>query len=75
MASSELMKVMRLAYSDAAFRGKVLYFPDKICAEYGLIGDESDALLTGDATRLELSPEERQIIEAVLDTHDMSAGE
>lgn len=53
----------------------MVWFPDKIVAEYELDEAEARAVRTGDYTELDLSDEVRSIANQVFDLHDLHAGE
>ena len=73
--STRFADVVVRASQEPGFRGKMVWFPEKIVAEYDLDEAEARALRTGDYSDLPLSDEVRQIANQVFDLHDLHAGE
>lgn len=73
--SPELVSLLRAASTDPAVRGRVLWFPDEICEEYGVVGAEAEAVEGADLGSLAMPQEVAVLAEVVFNTHDLHAGE
>lgn len=73
--SQRFADVVMRASQEPGFRGKMVWFPEKIVAEYGLDEAEARAVRTGDYTDLKLPDDVRAIANQVFDLHDLHAGE
>jgi hypothetical protein len=73
--STRFADVVVRASQEPGFRGKMVWFPEKIVHEYGLDEVEARALRTGDYTDLNLPDDILQIANQVFDLHDLHAGE
>lgn len=67
--------VIERARREAAFRGKVIWFPEEVIDAYRLDESEARAIRVGDCSELDLSPEERREAASVFDLHDLHSGE
>jgi hypothetical protein len=52
-----LATIFERAWTDSAFRGAIIYFPERVIAEYGLGGDEGYVISTGDLSRVTFDDE------------------
>jgi hypothetical protein len=75
MASENFEKVIARAEQEPGFRGKMIWFPEQVCEEYGLVDDEARAVRTGELGGLDLSPDLAKRANYVFDTHDLHSGE
>jgi hypothetical protein len=75
VVSENFRKVVDRAGSEPAFRGKMIWFPEQVCEEYGLVADEARAVRTGELSGLDLTPELARKATNVFDTHDLHSGE
>lgn len=75
MPSQQFIQLVERASSDPAFRGRVIWFPDQVCDEYRLAGDEAAAVSKGDVSALSLGGEIGRLAARVFDLHDMYSGE
>lgn len=73
--SNRFGDVVTRASQEPGFRGKMVWFPEKIIAEYELDEAEARAVRTGDYSELPLSDEILEIANQVFDLHDLHAGE
>jgi hypothetical protein len=72
---SVLEQVILRAHQDPGFRGKLIWFPDKVVREYALEGADAQAVRNGEMKNANLSDEVREIAGWVYDLHDLHAGE
>lgn len=75
MSESKFAAVVRRAAQEPGFRGKLVWFPEKIINEYELDEAEAHAVRVADYSALPLSEEVRAIANQVFDLHDLHAGE
>lgn len=75
MVSDNFVKVIDRASVEPGFRGKMIWFPDDVCQEYGLVDAEARAVRTGELSGLELTSELAKKATNVFDTHDLHSGE
>ena len=75
MVSENFQKVIDRAGAEPGFRGKMIWFPEQVCEEYGLAGEEARAVRTGELSGLDLTPEVATKATNVFDTHDLHSGE
>lgn len=75
MSESRFGDVVERAAREPGFRGKLVWFPNKIVDEYQLDEAEAHAVRTGDYSALPLSEDLRQLANQVFDLHDLHAGE
>lgn len=75
MNDSNLARVIRRAHEEPGFRGRLIWFPDEVIAEYELDGEDAKAARTGDMTRVVLDDDVREIAGWVYDLHDLHSGE
>jgi hypothetical protein len=70
--------VVRRAHRESSFRGRLVYFPDEVIAEYGLTGAEAKAVTNCDLAGVAFTEADEALrIEAenVFNLHDLFAGE
>jgi hypothetical protein len=73
--SSGFRDLIARAGSDSGFRGKMVWFPEDACREYGLDGPEAKAVRTGDLSGLDLDEDLAVLANNVFDLHDLHSGE
>jgi hypothetical protein len=75
MTGSRISELILRAHSDPGFRGKLIWFPEEIAADYGLDERERLAISTGDMSGIDLADDVREVAGWVFNLHDQSAGE
>jgi hypothetical protein len=73
--SEKFVAIVQRAYVDSSFRGKIIYFPERVVAEYELDPDEAYVLRTGDLSKIELPEELMDRARWVWDLTHMASGE
>jgi hypothetical protein len=71
----KMVAIIERAYADSSFRGKIIYFPERVIAEYELPSTEAYVVRTGDLTKVDLPEELLDRARYVWDTSHMSSGE
>jgi len=74
-ALDKMVAIIERAYNESAFRGKIIYFPERVIAEYALAANEAYVLRTGDLTRVDLPEELLDKARWVWDMTHMASGE
>ncbi len=74
-ANDKMIAIIERAYADSSFRGKIIYFPERVIAEYELPANEAYVVRTGDLTKVVLPEELLDKARYVWDTTHMSSGE
>jgi hypothetical protein len=74
-SESKFAAVVARAAAEPGFRGKLIWFPEKVIAEYGLEGEEARAARTADFSRVDMDQATLEKARIVFDLHDLHSGE
>jgi hypothetical protein len=73
--AEKMAAIVERAYVEPSFRGKIIYFPERVAAEYELEPNEAYVLRTGDLSKIELPEELMDKARWLWDLTHMASGE